>query len=191
MSSRADWFAENILPHEPQVRLWLRRCGWSEHDVEDMIQESYAKLAAFPKEQIRNPGAFFFQTARNVASAIIRRRQIVSIRAVADIERVATTDTAPDAQSLFIAYEELMRLKAAIEGLPRACRRVLVMRKIEGLSQAETARRLGVSESNVEKHVARGIRLCAAALANAPSGQGTPSLFSQSFGTKEVDRDQR
>lgn len=191
MSSRADWFAENILPNEPKVRLWLRRCGWSEHDVEDMIQESYAKLAAFPIGQIRNPGAFFFQTVRNVAGAIIRRRRIVSIRAVADIERVAVIDSAPDAEELLIAYEELMRLKAAIESLPRACRRVLVMRKIEGLTQAETARRLGVSESNVEKHVARGIRLCAAALTNARSGQGVPSLFSKAFGAKELDREQR
>ena len=60
--------------------------------------------------------------------------------------------------------EELDQLRAAIERLPGQCRAVFVLRKVEGLSQAETARRLGLAQSTVEKHVARGMRMVAAAL---------------------------
>jgi len=62
------------------------------------------------------------------------------------------------------------------------------MRKVDGLSQAETARRLGTSESNVEKHVARGIRLCAAALTRPEAESGIPGLLSRAFWKNGVSR---
>ena len=46
----------------------------------------------------------------------------------------------------------------AIAQLPAKCREAFVLRKVQGLSQRETARKLGLSESTVEKHVGRGIR---------------------------------
>ncbi|MDT9598687.1 RNA polymerase sigma factor [Sphingosinicella rhizophila] len=189
MTSRAHWFAEHILPYEPKVRNWLRRSGWKEDEVEDVIQESYARLASCAFEQVMNPGPFFLQTARNVATSIVRRRSIVSIRSVADVEWTAVADQEPNAEEQLSAYEELVRLKVAIEKLPSACRRVFIMRKIEGLSQAKTAKALGVSESNVEKHVARGIRLCAAALTRSMSEEGVPGLLSNTFDRMRLNRD--
>ena len=76
------------------------------------------------------------------------------------------------------AHEEMAQLKDAIESLPGRCRAVVVLRKIEGLSQAETARRLNMSQSTVEKHVARGLRKIAESLtrsareADAPTREG-------------------
>lgn len=181
MTSRADWFAEHILPYEPKVRAWLARAGWQADDIEDLIQEAYAKLAACQIEAIHNPGPFFFQIARNAAALVVRRNHIVSIKAVADIDRLGTADPNPDPEEELSALEELVRLKDAVEALPDACRRVFVLRKIEGLSQRETAERLGISESNVEKHVARGIRLCAAALTAPMAETKHPGLLSRAF----------
>lgn len=191
LTERGQWFAEHVLPHEPKVRVWLRRAGWNDEEIEDMIQESYARLAATATDQIHNPGAFFFQTARNVAAGVVRRRRIVSIRSVANIEEVEVADNGLDAEARLSAYEDLVRLKAAIETLPEACRRVFVMRKIEGVSQAETARRLGVTESNVEKHVARGLRLCAAALTAPAERSGIPGLLARTFWKKRLGHDGR
>src|SRR3546814_16324274 len=49
------------------------------------------------------------------------------------------------------------RLLALIDGLPERRRRIVRMRKIEGLSQREIAERLDVSESIVETEVFRGV----------------------------------
>jgi RNA polymerase sigma factor (sigma-70 family) len=163
-TTRGEWFAEHILPHEPKVRAWLGRAGWSGDEIEDLIQESYAKLAACHFEAIHNAGGFFFQTARNTAAAIVRRRRIISIRTISDVDKLGTADPALNPEEELTALEDLMRLKDAIESLPTACRRVFVLHKIDGFSQRDTAEHLGISESNVEKHVARGIRHCAAAL---------------------------
>jgi RNA polymerase sigma-70 factor (ECF subfamily) len=41
------------------------------------------------------------------------------------------------------------------------------LRRVEELSQKEVARRLGISEKTVEKHIAKGMRLLADALYGA------------------------
>ena len=47
----------------------------------------------------------------------------------------------------------------AVAALPSQCRKVLVLKKIEGLSQREIAARLGIAESTVEKHLAKALLL--------------------------------
>ena len=47
----------------------------------------------------------------------------------------------------------------AVAALPSQCRKVLVLKKIEGLSQKEIASRLGIAESTVEKHLAKALLL--------------------------------
>lgn len=181
MTTRAAWFATNILPHEPKLRAWLRKAGWSAEEVEDLVQESYARIAALPLDKIDNPTAYLYRVARNIASDHLRRRRVVSIQNVADMSRLDTLDPSPDPEEQLSAYEDLMRLKAAIERLPARCRAVFLLRKIEGLSQAEICARLGLSENTVEKYIARGVRLCAAMLTKNEGQDQLPGLLSVAF----------
>lgn len=151
------------------------------------MQESYASLAACQYEAIQNPAAFFFQTARNAATSIMRRRRIVSINTMVDVDKLSIADTALNPEQELTAVEELMRLKDAIEALPKVCRRVFVMRKVDGVSQRDTAKALGISESSVEKHVARGIRLCAASLTYADPATSVPGVLSRAFWRRRRD----
>lgn len=45
--TRHRWIAAHILPHEGEVRGWLRRHAHtlSAADVDDLIQEAYARLS--------------------------------------------------------------------------------------------------------------------------------------------------
>lgn len=177
MNDRADWFADHILPLEPKIRSWLRKAGWPREDIEDLIQESYARIAAHRGGDIGHPSGYFFRTVRNVAADHLRHRRVVSIRSVADMSRLDVLDDGLDAEAALSAHEELERLRTAIERLPDKCRAVFVLRKVEGLSQADTARRLGLSQSAIEKHVARGMRLCAAWLTKADSEPSGLAIF--------------
>ncbi|HEX6859553.1 MAG TPA: sigma-70 family RNA polymerase sigma factor [Caulobacteraceae bacterium] len=163
MLSRAEWFAEHILPMEPKVRAWLRKAGWRREEVEDLIQETYARVAAaYARAEVAHPQAYVFTTLRNVAADQLRRQRIVSIRSVADMSRLNIAGDELDAEQRLTAHEELEALREAIDRLPAQCRAVFVLRKVEGLSQAQTAAQLGLSQNTVEKYVARGMRLCAA-----------------------------
>ena len=86
-SQLADWFAEHILPLEPTVRAWLRKAGWGSEDVEDLMQETYARLAAHPLAEIAQPKAYVFATVRIVAAYQLRRRQVVTIRSAGEPAR--------------------------------------------------------------------------------------------------------
>ena len=48
----------------------------------------------------------------------------------------------------------------AVGGLPEQCRRAFILKKVYGLSQQEIADRLGITQSTVEKHIAKGLMMC-------------------------------
>jgi RNA polymerase sigma-70 factor (ECF subfamily) len=64
----------------------------------------------------------------------------------------------------------LGRLQAALDRLPPRCRQAIVLRRVEGYSQKEVAKIMGVTEGTVESQVMRGVRI----LTNAASGWHDP-----------------
>lgn len=159
------WVASSILPHEPAVRAWLRPRVRSDHDVDDLVQEAYARLSALSSvDGIANPRSYFFQTVQNLLTDHIRRERIVQIEAVADFDSIAAVYEEPSPERIVGGRREFDRITALIDALPDRCRQIFRMRKIEGLSQREIAQRIGVSESVVENDGAKGLRLIMKAL---------------------------
>ena len=67
----------------------------------------------------------------------------------------AIVDDAPGAETATGARMELSRVEGAITRLPPPLREALLLRTIEGLSQAEAAEALGVTEKTVETRLYR------------------------------------
>jgi RNA polymerase sigma factor (sigma-70 family) len=166
---RAQWLAANVLPHERALRAWLAdRTGGA--DIDDVVQETYAILAGLPTvAQIHNPRAYAFQVAQTVVLQRLRRAAIVRIDAVEEIERLSISNDEPSPEQLVSDRQELRQVAMLIAALPPKCRQAFLLRKVEGLSQREIARRMGVSEGTVEKHIAKGVRLLMDAMAAAPT----------------------
>jgi RNA polymerase sigma-70 factor (ECF subfamily) len=161
---RQLWFATEILPHEGTLRSYLRRFLEAPEDLQDALQETYARLLSLNEAEIahvRVPRGFLFTAARNVALDMLRKRQIVCLEAVAELDTAAVVDESPGADEQLNARQELVLLAEVIASLPERCRQVLTLRKLYGMSQKEIASQLGISQSTVEKHVATGVRLCA------------------------------
>ena len=55
-------------------------------------------------------------------------------------------------------------LFSVLSELPERCREVFMLCKLDGYSYSETAERLGISVSTVEKHMVKALRLSRAAL---------------------------
>jgi len=161
------WVATQVLPHEPDVRRWLRRAlHMGSVDVDDVIQETFCRLAALEDvTRIASARAYFFQVARNVVLEQVRRARVVQIDTVAEMDTLRLVDEAPSPERVAGAWHELARVQRLIEALPGRCRRIFELRKIHDISQREIARRLGVSENTVEKQTARGLALIVRALA--------------------------
>jgi RNA polymerase sigma-70 factor (ECF subfamily) len=171
LRERSRWLAREILPHEPALRGWLHRRPVLGLEVDDVIQETYAILATLSAvDHILSPRAYLFRTAMSLVRRHLQRARIVRIDAVDDIDLVGAPSNTASPEEDVAAREELRFVQHALAGLPPRCREVFLLRKLEGLSQREIARRVGISESTVEKHVARGLRILLSAIATSGFG---------------------
>jgi RNA polymerase sigma-70 factor (ECF subfamily) len=157
---RSLWLARNVLPHEQALRAWLQSRRLVGLDVDDIVQETYTRLIlAQSVAHIRNVKTYAFQTAYSVMMDHLRRSKIVSFSLVSDLDVLGAPAEDPSPETQTADREELQRLAEAISALPAKVRTVFTLRRIDGLSQREVARRLGISESTVEKHISRGFLL--------------------------------
>jgi RNA polymerase sigma factor (sigma-70 family) len=174
LASRVNaWFVREVLPLEAALKRYLRH-GWrSETDIGDMCQDVFVRSLESARREIpRSTKPFVFSIARNLLIDRLRKDQIVSIDAVADLDSfgLATDEPAPDRSAM--ARQELRRLQAALSNLPQRWRDAIVMQKIEGLSRREVAARMGVAEITVAQHLASGIAALAEQFHNESSDFG-------------------
>ncbi len=139
---------------------YLRRSWRDQCEVPDLRQDAYVRVyEAALREKPFNPKHFLFQVARNLMIDRSRRKNVVSFDFFADFDGIEADSDQADVEQATAAHQEARLLRAAISELPPRCREVVTLRKIEGHSQREVARRMGITEDTVERQVANGIRL--------------------------------
>jgi len=154
----ARWFAAEVQPHEASLRSYLRHKFPAHPDIDDLVQETYARLLqAREQGPLRSPKAFLFTTARNAAFDFFRRRRVAAIDGIAEIELLPVLEDRPGVPETVAHDQELQLLAQAIQALPERCRQVLTLRKIFGLSHKEISARLGISEHTVNAQIAIGV----------------------------------
>lgn len=177
---RAIWLGRHVLPHEPQLRAWLKGRRLDGIEVDDVIQETYTRLVAADSiAHVHDAKSYAFQVAGSVVIDHVRRRKVVSITAVPDLDYLEVMSDEPSPERQVIDRDELTRLAQMIARLPGKVRDVFVLRRVHGLSQREAAERLGLAESTVEKHMARGFLLMLEMVrhgGNPPSQPSSPRL---------------
>ncbi len=178
-SETARWFAEEVQPHEPILRSYLRRKFPALQDIDDVIQESFLKvLRARIDGSLRSARGFLFTAARNAALDVFRRRRPEFHGTIVEDAPLRVLEDGPGVAEMVIRDQELDLLAEAIESLPSRCRHVLKLRKIYGLSHREIAEQLGISERTVNVQVGLGVRRCADFLRS----RGVPTSFPDSEG---------
>jgi RNA polymerase sigma-70 factor (ECF subfamily) len=144
-------------------RLALRMMG-NEADAEDVLQETF--LSAFKSidrfEGRSRLSTWLYRIASNAALMRLRRNEPEQVSVDEPVER---DDGEMMPRQFFdfccLPEDDLLReeareqMKQAIDDLPPTLRSVFVLRDIEGLSTAETAEALDLSESAVKSRLMR------------------------------------
>lgn len=160
-----QWFMREVIPLEPMLTRFLQRNWRHEADIADLRQEAYARVyEAAQRERPLLVKPFLFQITRNLMIDRLRRQSVVSLESMTDFEWLNVSDNKPSSEAYVAARQELRLLQTALDALPPRCRQVVLMRKVEGLSQKEVAKRMGIAIETVENQVAKGMRLLAQAL---------------------------
>ncbi|HXH07690.1 MAG TPA: RNA polymerase sigma factor [Vicinamibacterales bacterium] len=156
-----------------------------EAEAEDAMQQAYVN-AYLHLDQFADRASFstwLTRIAAHEALARARRRAraapAVAIddpppRAEEGMSLLSSSDPSPEHQAF--AGELRALLEAAIDALPQAYRSVFVLREVEGLSTAETAECLDLSEEAVKTRLHRAKQLLREALYDR-AGVAAPEAF--------------
>ena len=152
----------DVLPLEQMLERYIARNWPVQSDIQDIRQDVYSKvyksaLSGLPD----NTRAFVFATAKNLLIDKIRKNRIVSIETVMDFDELNVSINEAGPFQTTSARAELRVFQQGMENLPDRTRDVIYLRKVEGKSQKQTAKILGISEPTVERHVSKGIRALA------------------------------
>lgn len=158
---RREWFLNQVFCHRDMLQRYLRKYLSSEDDVEDVIQDAYLHIYNIKDyATVESPKAMLLTIAHNLAVELGRKRSSRATDTVADFEALGVSSDEPLVEERLDARRRFEAFCNAVGDLPPICRRVFVLRKVYKLSQAEIAAVLGISESTIEKHVAKGMVRC-------------------------------
>ncbi|HEY6926069.1 MAG TPA: RNA polymerase sigma factor [Steroidobacteraceae bacterium] len=148
---RHQWMADHVLVWEPHVRRWLHRRAraLSVDDIDDLMQEAYARVWKVNFSLVRDGRNLLFTVGSNLLKDQFRRARVVSIDSVEELE-VLEYEVVPGPEQWLSARQQYEQLLQAVMRLAPQRRAVFKARKFDGLSIEEIARRLGVSQRTVE-----------------------------------------
>ena len=151
-------FATIVARHKAPLHRLVARIIGDEEEAVDVVQEAFvaAHTALARYDPARPMRAWLTRIAVNKARDWRRRRivrRFVAMILPDDAHEIAADTPAVDA--IVGDRAELARVEAAIARLPAPLREILVLRTMEGLSQAEAADALGISAKAVEMRLYR------------------------------------
>jgi len=156
------WFCREVLPLERSLTQFIRRNLRARADVEDVRQEIYERaLAGARKELPMNSQAFLYTVARRHLINVAQHARVVSVEFVAELEGARYSPDLFETDRQLDARDQLRRALTALDRLPPRCREVVQLRKIDGLTRAEAATRMGVGIDTIEKQLTNGLRAIA------------------------------
>lgn len=129
------------------------------NEVDDLVQEVFLRIVRRGNSQdLDRFEGYVFETAASVFKDRFRRRRVrMSASHVAfEPDLHGESDISPE--QTVLAREALRETTRAIMTLPERTRTIFILRRLEGLSHPEIARRLGLSLSAVEKHIQRAAK---------------------------------
>lgn len=153
----------------------------SPDDIEDIVQEAYIKsYEAELNQEIEFQRSYMLRTVRNLALNYVTSAAQQLNDAVEDMDTLPYDLIGYSLDNDVESKERFVHFCRATETLSVDVKRVFLLKKVYGMKQKDIAELLELSESTVEKHVAKGLLMCSRYLANLsqaaePSGSQRPN----------------
>jgi RNA polymerase sigma factor (sigma-70 family) len=132
-----------------------RRVGRQE--AEDSLEEMEIDVLHDIAATLEQPRPYLFRIAANLAIDIARKANIRLRHGGQVLELARNSEALPSPETAAGSTLELRRLDASLSELPQLCREAFLLNRIEELSHAEIAKRLGVSTRTVDRYMAKAL----------------------------------
>ncbi|GBQ32463.1 iron-regulated sigma factor/transcriptional regulator [Gluconacetobacter azotocaptans DSM 13594] len=152
--------AEDWLPCQTEwLRLYRRvRALTRRDDAEDHLQAALLNYFERPEGTVTSPEAYITRSALNL-SLNARKREQNGCVAPADRNEmlVEVRDPAPSQEEAYAATQLMARFQEGCAQLPEKTRQAFLLNRVEKMKYRDIAATLGISESSVEKHIAKAL----------------------------------
>lgn len=151
--------ARLYLEHHRWLCNWLQRRLHCPHDAADLAQDTFVRLLRTPQARpIEEPRAFLATVARRLLGNLYRRRALEQayLQALAELPEGCH----PSPEDITLVREALAQLDQLLSGLRPRLREVLLLHRLEGLTQPAIAERLGISLATVERDLRQALLHC-------------------------------
>lgn len=129
----------------------LRTRGRS--DPEDLLHAAYLRLLRYKAQQtVENVGAFLIRTAVNIGVDNYRHDRFIADVSPESLER---SENSPLQDEVLASRVRLERVREGLSRLTPRTREIFLMHRLDDMKYREIAERLGISQSAVEKHIAK------------------------------------
>ena len=130
-------------------------------DIEDIVQETFVKsYEAELKQEITYERTYMLTTAKNLALNHVARASERKNQSLDYMQSLPSGLTSNSLESQVESKERFLHFCRATDTLSVVVKRVFLLKKVYGMSQKDIAEYIGLSESTVEKHVAKGLLQC-------------------------------
>jgi RNA polymerase sigma factor (sigma-70 family) len=144
--------AKQVSAMRASLVRYVRRGAAEAVDVEDIVQESWLRMAAAPEAPV-SAGGYLRRIARNLMIDCRRRAASGVEQSMAPHDLAGLPAAQPGPESLLIARDTLDRIDRALSAMPARRREAFRLVRVEGMTFAEVARLLGISRQTVHEHV--------------------------------------
>lgn len=127
-------------------------------DAEDLLHEAWLGIAERQVEAASSAALLARSAANRGIDAYRREQRISALLDTGTMQRAeAVADFRPLQDEILIARHRLERLRLGVAQLSPRTREIFLMHRLEGRKYREIAQDLGISQSAVEKHIARAM----------------------------------
>ncbi|MCX2897919.1 sigma-70 family RNA polymerase sigma factor [Pseudomonas mandelii] len=163
--------SDAVMPKEPSLHdLYRDHRGWLETwlskrlgngcDAADLSQDTFLRVLASSQRiaDLQEPRAYLLTVGKRLLSNFYQRRSLEQAYLAA--LALMPEDCAPSPEQRWLLLETLQALDELLDGLPRAVRRAFLWSQLEGLTYAQIAERLQVSERTIKRYMAQAYEHC-------------------------------
>jgi RNA polymerase sigma-70 factor (ECF subfamily) len=139
---------------------WLRRRLGCSDEAADLAHDTFLRVLRKPEELpgLREPRAYLTTIARGLLNDHWRRRSLE--RAWLEAAAALPAEFAVSPEALLSMQQALHRLDRMLANLAPKAREVFVLSQLEGLSYAQIAARLDLSDRTIKRYMTQGFELC-------------------------------
>nr|WP_218576209.1 RNA polymerase sigma factor [Pseudomonas sp. SLFW] len=154
--------------HRSWLLAWLKRNVACPHRAEDLSQDTFIRLLGREQLEVpREPRAFLVQVAKGLLFDYFRRAALEQAY-LSELMLIPEAEH-PSLEDQQLILEDLKAIDRMLGKLSSKARAAFLYNRLDGLSHAEIAEKVGVSIPRVRQYLAQGMRQCYVALYGEPT----------------------